>query len=320
LSQCGPNAWAGLLAAIRGSDQRSNLALLGLKRFDEFLSCLSELASLKVASFQLVGDGPIVTVEASYSKRRRRDELPLHPELARLVAEYIGDRPADAQVWPGMSKSFSAKMLRRDLEEARALWIKEAEQDPEEQKRREQSSFLLYQDHAGLFFDFHATRGQFITELARQGVHPKTAQLLARHSTINLTMNTYTHLDKVDLQAAVDSLPVLPTSVPEPAKATGTDDRVVGRCVGGVVGAGRARPRSPASPSTRKSETADDDDGAGPEMARPPGASQHPEAPVSIRGPSRDRTGDDGFAIRCLAAWRRGHGLQRTVISVKTSV
>lgn len=37
-------------------------------------------------------------------------------------------------------------------------------------------------------------RKTFITNLTRTGAAPKTAQLLARHSDINLTMNTYTML------------------------------------------------------------------------------------------------------------------------------
>jgi integrase len=40
--------------------------------------------------------------------------------------------------------------------------------------------------------DFHALRHTFITSLAKSGVHPKTAQMLARHSTITLTMDPAT--------------------------------------------------------------------------------------------------------------------------------
>ncbi len=87
---------------------------------------------------------------------------------------------------------------------------------------------IPYKDEAGRVFDFHATRGQFISELARQGVHPKTAQMLARHSSINLTMNTYTHLGLVDLKAAVENLPSPPSDPAEKAKpkeqGEGTDE------------------------------------------------------------------------------------------------
>jgi integrase len=62
-------------------------------------------------------------------------------------------------------------------------------------------------DASGRVFDFHSLRHQFITNLAMAGVHPKTAQILARHSTIVLTMDRYTHLDTPDQTAALDKLP-----------------------------------------------------------------------------------------------------------------
>jgi hypothetical protein len=41
------------------------------------------------------------------------------------------------------------------------------------------------------------------------GVHPKVAQVLARHSTITLTMKNYSHLDVLDVAGALDKLPGL---------------------------------------------------------------------------------------------------------------
>ena len=40
----------------------------------------------------------------------------------------------------------------------------------------------------------------------------KTAQLLARHCDINLTMNTYTMLGVMDTAAAVETLPAVPAA------------------------------------------------------------------------------------------------------------
>ena len=62
----------------------------------------------------------------------------------------------------------------------------------------------------------------------------KTAQALARHSKIDMTMNVYTHTVIGDLAAAVESLPALPLpdaeAVPQPEAlaATGTDGAVEG--------------------------------------------------------------------------------------------
>ena len=84
----------------------------------------------------------------------------------------------------------------------------------EDRQSRESSSFLAYKNEDGHVVDFHALRNTFITNLTRSGVTPKTAQLLARHSDINLTMNTYTMLGVMDQAAAVEALPPIPPARP----------------------------------------------------------------------------------------------------------
>src|SRR5437899_11638479 len=74
--------------------------------------------------------------------------------------------------------------------------------------------------------DFHATRHSYITLLVKSGVHPKMAQSLARHSSINLTMNTCTHIGLYDQAAALEALPsFLPIDKQpnEELAATGTE-------------------------------------------------------------------------------------------------
>ena len=64
-----------------------------------------------------------------------------------------------------------------------------------------------YLDASGWIVDFHSLRHTFIINLARGKVHPKNAQALVRQSTINLTMNAYTHAVLGDLAADVGKLP-----------------------------------------------------------------------------------------------------------------
>ncbi len=171
----------------------------------------SELASLSERSFNLAADPPTVTVEAGYSKRRRRDVLPVHPQLAADLHGWFDSRSAatmatlridgsacDVRLWPGAWASYAASIIRSDLEAAG----------------------VPYGDDAGRVFDFHALRHQFISMLAAAGVHPKEAQELARHSDINLTLSRYTHVGLRDTAAAVGRLPSIAT--PQAAKATGT--------------------------------------------------------------------------------------------------
>jgi hypothetical protein len=91
-------------------------------------------------------------------------------------------------VWPGTWHERSAAMLRKDLKAAK----------------------IPYRNDQGKVFDFHALRHHFITSLVKSGVHPKEAQVLARHSTITLTMDRYAHSDIRDKQGAVERLPPVP--------------------------------------------------------------------------------------------------------------
>lgn len=64
-----------------------------------------------------------------------------------------------------------------------------------------------YKDANDRYADFHALRHTFISNLARAGVHPRNAQALARHSTIDLTMNVYTHIAMEDLVSDIEAMP-----------------------------------------------------------------------------------------------------------------
>jgi hypothetical protein len=148
----------------------------------------------------------VVIVEAAYSKRRQREEQPIPTWLAARLRVWLAKRPGqpmlwvDPQVlWPGSRRRHAAEMLREDL--------KAAEID--------------YRDAAGRVFNFHALRHQYVSDLAAAGVHPRVAQGLARHSTIELTMNRYTHVAMHDVVGAVEA-------IAEPISITGTTLRATG--------------------------------------------------------------------------------------------
>jgi len=161
-----------------------------------------ELRSLTRSSFHLDGDGPSVTVAAEYSKRRREDALPLRPALAQELVPFLATKMPGAQVFKVPTFGDCAEMFRFDLKAAG----------------------IGYRDDAGLVADFHALRHTFISNLARGGVHPKVAQALARHSTITLTMDRYSHTVLSEQSAALDALPDLSAASRKAMRATGTDD------------------------------------------------------------------------------------------------
>jgi hypothetical protein len=97
---------------------------------------------------------------------------------------YLKDKLPDSKVFPMWQRN-GAKMLRVDLKAAG----------------------IPYKDDQSHYADFHALRHSFITNLANSGVHPKTAQALARHSSITLTMDRYTHSALESQAEAVSLLP-----------------------------------------------------------------------------------------------------------------
>ncbi len=145
----------------------------------------SEIKSLTWDNFDLDGPELSVTVEAAYSKHRRRDALPLAPGLAAALREWRRGHTGDDRVFPLPEKT--AKMLRVDLAAAD----------------------VPYRDAAGRVADFHCFRVTFVTNLVRGGVHVRVAQKLARHSTVTLTMDTYTRPEVLDDRRALDVLPGL---------------------------------------------------------------------------------------------------------------
>jgi len=187
----------------------------------------NELRTLKCGNFTLAGDAPTVTVEAAYSKHRREDRQPLRRETAALLADYLAGSDARAPAFGmGSACNKAVRMIQADRLAARTAWLREALPDVDELKRRAKTDFLRYKDAAGRVMDFHALRHTFITNLCAAGVHPKVAQALARHSTISLTMDRYTHLS---VDRAADGLMALPSLDAPKAEAaeirkTGTDD------------------------------------------------------------------------------------------------
>jgi hypothetical protein len=105
---------------------------------------------------------------------------------------------------------------------------------------------IEYQDEAGLVADFHALRHTFITNLANGGVHPKIAQALARHSTITLTMDRYSHTLVEEQCTAVAALADLSWQTGT-TKAAGTDSTVLASCLALSERLPGVEPRPPAA-------------------------------------------------------------------------
>lgn len=174
-----------------------------------------ELGSLTLRNFRLNAKPPTVTVAAAYSKHRREDRQILHPDIVRRFRRWLTDRKPepDEILFPiserarGVDRRTS-KMMAQDLLVARNAWLQDLP-DAKTGRHREASDFLKYKDSHGRFADFHSLRHTFITNLCKADISPKTAQTLARHSDIRLTMNVYSHVDEQEQADAIGKLPGL---------------------------------------------------------------------------------------------------------------
>ncbi len=144
----------------------------------------NELASLTPRSFRLADDPPTVTVEAAFSKHRRKDVLPLHPELVEMLGPWLEGVEPDEPLFPKLARRRTWLMVKKDLERIG----------------------IPYENADGIA-DFHAAgRHTHITELLRNGATLPEAKELARHSDIKMTMR-YTHIGMDDQAKAVRQLP-----------------------------------------------------------------------------------------------------------------
>ena len=135
-----------------------------------------ELRSLTVESFELENlFDAYVTVQGGYSKRKRIDRQPIRSDLARALAAWLAEHGAPPRV-----PQRTADVLRMDLVRAGI---------PIESR--------------GKILDFHAFRAAYITHIVQRGTNPATAQQLARHSDVRLTLQTYTDVDVRDKRRAL---------------------------------------------------------------------------------------------------------------------
>jgi hypothetical protein len=137
-----------------------------------------------------------------------------------------------------------------------------------------------------------------------------------------LTLDRYTHLGLCDLTDSVNSLPPVPTGAieKEVLKATGTAGPEVPTVVPSGAESGAVRSASATlriasgcteddtSRKKHKAVTSNRDREMG-TNSRQSALDCTDDDKERERGPSRIRTGDSGFAIRCLTTWRRGRAI-----------
>ncbi len=190
------------------------LVLTGLRK--------GELAALTAQHVELDGPVPYIVLDAADDKAGRGAEIPLRGDLAadlRFWLDVLADaqeraraagKPIPARLAPNAPlltvPTGLSCILNRDLPAAG----------------------IPKRDERGRTVDVHALRHTFGTHLSKGGVAPRTAQAAMRHSTLGLTMNTYTDPKLLDVAGALNVLPDLPlddSPRSDRQRATGTDGK-----------------------------------------------------------------------------------------------
>lgn len=147
----------------------------------------NELRTLDVQHADLNhAGGPVLFIDAGYSKHRERDEVPLRPDLAREIQAFIVDRKKlpQAKLFGGRYVALTDKPADMFYADLKAAGI----------ERKTVAGSL----------DFHALRHTFVSSL--KGIEARQAQALARHKSSTMT-DRYTHAPLQERRALLNDVP-----------------------------------------------------------------------------------------------------------------
>ena len=188
------------------------LTLTGLRK--------SEAASLTVGQLELEGPRAYARLKAADSKAGQAADVPLKDELAADLCRWLADRLKRLRDDARASGDAIPAALPRDMPVLNVPdgLIRIFDKDLA-------AAGIAKRDERGRSADVHALRFTFASHLSAGNVAPRTAQAAMRHSTIELTMKTYTDPQLLDVHGAMDVLPDLPlnsSAETERQRATGT--------------------------------------------------------------------------------------------------
>ena len=148
----------------------------------------SEILSLRWQDMQIDGDNASVFIDGSRTKNGKDAHQPIPADVAETFRDW--QQAKDAANTDRVFNTFTlnhrpSEMIKADLIAAD----------------------LPTGDRSGNEICFHSLRNTYITILANGSTPAKIIQQLARHSTLNLTMNIYARAEIHSQQAAINSLP-----------------------------------------------------------------------------------------------------------------
>ncbi len=175
---------------------------------------VTEAASLEWRDLDLRGNRPVIRLRAETTKSKRAAELPVHPDLAAVLAE--------------AKPPFAAPTDRVFKTVPRLRTLKGADYKVKGKPKRYRGDLdragIPFADDLGRTFDRHALRTTFVSWMGLYGVDERAQTALARHAPIGVTQRHYQDFTVFDLWAEIEKLPGPAVSgAAEEIRATGTD-------------------------------------------------------------------------------------------------
>ncbi|MCR9296333.1 MAG: site-specific integrase [bacterium] len=188
--------WRWLSKALEAGPDRNGMA--GHQRRLMYRTAIEtglrsgELRALKVANLQLDVDQPHIIAKAKITKNSKTVRQFISDKLAADLADFVHRKSPGVTVFAVADRTQMAGTLRKDVEDARQLWIETAKP----KKHEIESDFLKSPNAEGEIIDFHALRHTAGAWRVINGMTLPECQQLMRHSTIVLTIDCYGHLAK----------------------------------------------------------------------------------------------------------------------------
>ena len=188
--------WPWLLKALAEAPHRNGLAgseraILYRLGIETGLR-VQELIGLHRGKLHLDSKPPFVLCKGAGTKNRKDAQQFVSSRLARDLKKLIKDRSAGESIFP-FERTHASEVLRDDMALARTLWLDSAK-DAKERSKREATLFLAATNEAGEKLTFHSLRHTCGAWAALANAPVKSIQTLMRHSTVQLTIDTYGHL------------------------------------------------------------------------------------------------------------------------------
>lgn len=149
----------------------------------------SELASLTPESFALDATPPTVTVLAKDAKGRREEAIPLGAAVVAAIRPWLAGKAAGQPLWPGTWARQRAQYgwFERDIPRAG----------------------IAARDERGRNLTFHSLRRYFVVRVIRAGGKVHEVRRMARHRSVQTTLNYYTDETMSELAELADRLPAV---------------------------------------------------------------------------------------------------------------